>query len=326
MTPSSFNSHQGIRVNPTAALSPRDCGLAIAVPLERDDFLAQLEPTSPHEFAKWYHLRQGSDLLPETLWANAYGPHEATPMSRVADECARMGVEVVTRCTLGAFADLAATKPVVIIAAHWRCGILQASDVRDLPRFLVRLRTERRGVLQSLRTKLLARHGEARPADDLLCPVDAEGVARLFSAIERVMSSGPIVPSAHALPEATSDASYYLAINRERLHEDCGDEFNAGMGLEMANGTYAAHLVGEALGGGFAGLIDMAVCNSYLLAENVKRQNPDCLILANRDTVTPTTRLLIARETIRSIHRKPASYLTVALAIRDRLTSSRGRR
>ena len=307
-------------MDPSASTRTTDCALAIAVPLERGAFLEQLDQESPREFAKWYRIDHGGrDIDADALWAGAYEPHEARPMRRVADEGESIGVEVARACTLRDLASLAARRPVVILAAHWRSGLLQSSDIRDRPAFLDRLRRERSGVLAALRGELAAAAPAVPPVDALLEGAEEGRLAPLLDAIKLVMTRGRLLPPNGAGREAPSHASYYLAINREALDDACPAELGPGAGLELCGETVAAEDVAACFGGTFEGFIDMAVCNSYLLAEAIKRRNPNCLIMANREPTSPTARLLIAREVLRSLHAAPQSYVQLAITLRERL-------
>lgn len=304
---------------PISATSPSECALALAIPWQRSSFLEQLEPSSPREFAKWYRLEHGgSYIAPEILWRNAYGPREAGPITRVLDECAALGVEVDYACTLESLARLAARKRVVILAAHWRSGLLQVSDVLDRSRFVTRLGTEASGVFAELRAQI---HGSGhagllRAAAE--SPHDAEILAALVEVLTKILSAKSL-QHVGSLREVDADSSYFLSVNREILNAACPSELAAGAGVELCDATYSADAVARALEGRFSGIMDLVVCNSYLLAAAIKKVNPSCVIIANRDRTAPVARLFIARQVLRSLARSPGNYLQLALAIREQL-------
>ena len=109
-------------MDPSLVTRPGDCALAMAVPYTRDQFLAQLEPESPREFAKWYaRMNGGSQIANESLWS-VFERREARAIARLLEECEALGVAVSRECTLGAFGDLARRHAVVVVVAHWRTG------------------------------------------------------------------------------------------------------------------------------------------------------------------------------------------------------------
>lgn len=299
---------------------PDECALALAIPWERTGFLEQLDPSSPHEFAKCYREDHGGqDITPEALWSAAYEPREATPIARVLEDCAVIGVEVDCACTLTSLAELSQRKRVIILAAHWRSGLLQLADLRSVPSFAARLATEPEGTLAELRRRVV-HHGHGSVLDEVLRGRNAPASnSRLICVLQEILRSEPLEPSRDGLREVRADASHYQALNRKLLNEACPEELTRGFGLELCDGTHDPEAVAVSLMGRFSGIMDMVVCNSYLLAAAIKQVNPDCLLMVNREKTSPVARLLLAREVLKSLARKPGHYVQVSLQIREHL-------
>jgi hypothetical protein len=296
-----------------AITTPRDCGVALAVPLERSAFLRALEP-GRLEYARNYREDNGGEsILPETLW-NRYERQEAGPVRALVAEARSFGVEVVTDCTLAGLVELLRRKRVVVVAAHWHDGRLQRADIRDPAALCHRLVHDRAGVLAALRQRLsrecvieLNRVGPSRPMTE-------GGLGELLTAINAALAAGFLLPGPG--PEAPSLPIYYVDRNRAALVEACPEAIDDTVGLELSDATWSAARVCEAIGHDFDGLLDLAVCYSVLLAEEIKHANPSCAVIANRAATPPGVRLVIVREILRQLALAPRSYLQVAEAMR----------
>jgi hypothetical protein len=303
-------------MDPSAITRPADCALALAIPWTRTDFLAQLAQDCPREFAKWYRRANGgANISEESLWRQ-YEKAEGGAIGRLVERCESVGVTVDRRCTLASFARLAQQFAVVIVVAHWRTGALELQDVRMRSRFFELLLTASDGPPASLRRQLAT--GGQLPLLELArhVPDDDGAVSALLNALSEVMMLGPIVQGPGTIPEAPSRKEFYLARNRALLNEACRSVLNGGAGLELCDATHTAETVAAALGGRCTGLLDLAVCNSYLLGEVIKRANPECLIMVNRNPTSALARLLVAQQVVAILAKHRGSYVQLAMKIR----------
>src|SRR3712207_2448480 len=95
----------------SAPVSTTDCALALAISVERADFLDDLSMESPREYAKFYRAeRGGAAMSPDALWSARYGPEEADRITAVMRSVEALGVEVRPRCTLTVLSDLVRRK------------------------------------------------------------------------------------------------------------------------------------------------------------------------------------------------------------------------
>jgi hypothetical protein len=311
-------------MDPRAITRPRDCALALAVPLRRSEFLRDLEPASPREYAKCYRHSHGGDALTaEALWSNKYERLEARPILQTIDEGRAQGVEVIPNCSLAELAWLMRRKAVVVLAAHWRTGWLQRSDIRDLPAFLRRLRGDEAGVVSALRSHLPPQWRTAIADVDPDDGLSETLMSDLLEAINRVMEAGPLEKAAGPFREAPSLPIYYLSRNRAALNRSCPEAIDDTEGVELEDGTFSAARVAETIGAGFDGLLDLSVCHSVILAEAIKRVNPNCRIMANQEQTPPAVRLRLFREVIRLLAQKAGNYLLVSLTIGENLRAGR---
>jgi hypothetical protein len=303
-------------MDPDAITTPHDCAFALAIPLERSVFLRDLEP-GPREYARFYRTDNGGESIrPETLW-DRYEQTEAGPIRAVVAEARSLGAEVVTDCTLAGLVGLLRRKRVVVVAAHWHDGRLRRADILDPAALCHRLVTDRDGVVAALRQRLsrdcvleLNKVGPSRP-------VSEDWLGEVLTQINAALAVGLLLPPSG--PQAPSPPTYYVDRNRAALVDACPEAIADTVGLELSDATWSAAQVCEAIGHDLYGLLDLTVCHSVLLADEIKHANPNCTVIANREVTPPGVRLLIVREILRRLALAPGSYLRIALALRAAL-------
>jgi hypothetical protein len=307
---------------PLATTIARDCAIALAIPLTRAEWLADVAPGSGREYAKFYCSTRPR-TPPEQVWASLYKPFEATPILARLRAVERLGVEIVTRCSLADLGALTRRKQVVIVAAHWRSGLVYRDDVLDVDRFLDLLATEPTGILAALRQRmppsLQVAVAARRPR------ADEPEFTELLATLNGILGSTRLATEP-AANEARWPRGFILAENRAALNRACGDALDATVGLELGDETHSGDQVAAAISPVFDGVLDLTVCFSMILAEQIKRKAPGCLVLANREMTASAIRLAIACETLRMLSKRPASYINVSMAIRERLQGSRSMR
>src|SRR5215472_11040757 len=110
------------------AVSPRDCGLAIAIPLDRNSFVSKLSGEADGNFIQNF-CAERKNLSAKGLWS-LYEPY-ARYAQEVAARAERMGVSVVLDATLGDFISLLTTCEVVTLVAHWKSALFKPADIPD---------------------------------------------------------------------------------------------------------------------------------------------------------------------------------------------------
>ena len=95
--------------------SPRDCGLALGIPLEREVFLRDLEPGSQKDLAP--SLKRMWGLRPEALWHRYERSSKLAQI--VAAETVGHGATVAPAARLANLTELCRSHEVVTLIAHW---------------------------------------------------------------------------------------------------------------------------------------------------------------------------------------------------------------
>lgn len=301
-----------------------DCALALAVPLTRAEFLGDLDPRSPHDFAKRIALRRPK-IRPDVLWEDHYGPVAAL-LGRVEEDVKAHGVAVHRGVTLGGLRDLLARYPVVTVVAHWRFPCFGPADILD-PAGLLRglqassslIARSMRDRIERLNTGLMTRQAKDQPAaDDLAVALAAE----LDAAVE------PTRTFYEQRGRGRSDADPFappVRVTRAALEEEFPTAIRPGPAVELRDGLHAVADVVDAFPEGFDGVVDLSVCNSVILGEAIKRRHHGCLVILNERPATIEFRMIRYKHVVRELSRAaPDRYTDVLVrlnrALLDRLT------
>jgi 2-keto-3-deoxy-6-phosphogluconate aldolase len=105
---------------------PHQCALALAIPLNRDDFLMSLDLSTDKDFVKSL-ARRNSALTEDALWEIVYADTVKTVIS-VAQAVSAKGVTVITNATLSDVRELFQKFRVVTLVAHWRAAKFYPAD------------------------------------------------------------------------------------------------------------------------------------------------------------------------------------------------------
>jgi hypothetical protein len=297
---------------PERRVTPGDCALALAIPLTEGDFLADLRPDSPHDFAKsvW---RATPRVRAEALFELSYG-HLAGLARSVKDDVSARGVTVAPAATLDDLRGLLARFPVVTIVAHWRFPLFTPGDLIDAPRLLSHLKEPRSLVQRCLRDHLRERRPElldptsARDLDQGLLRTDLAGELNTMLAPARAHYTGGD-PSAQAVASSPP-----LRLTRILLEEAFPEEIRGGAAFELRDGLHSAAAIIDAVPERFDGVIDLSVCNSIVLGEAIKRRRRECLIITNARPALPEIRLIRYQFVIRELAQVGSDLYTDAAA------------
>lgn len=284
----------------------------MAIPLDRDEFFADLDPCSPREYAKWYQWERGGPaLLSTALWDQHYFPREVEPILRVIDEAQSSGVEVKVQCDLRGFIELASRRRVVTLVAHWPLGLLRAADIREPPRFVHDLAESPHPALRALRDTALA-------DDPTLLELEFQALLKGLNAALWNVDLG-LALGDERWPLRGAERVHE---NRRILNDALGESLGPPGGLELRDASYSAEAVRDALPSGYAGCLELIVCHSIVLAETIKRTHPSCRILANHTFTRPLVRLLVYAEAIRLLRNEDGDYFELLMHLRDQVASS----
>jgi hypothetical protein len=307
-----------------AAVGPRHCALALAIPLTREAFEEDLAHPEQWDYAASV-LRRNRGLLPSRVWDACYAPL-ARWAGRIGDQVERLGVTVHRALRLADLTGLLARFKVVTLVAHWRCPPVVAADIRD-PGELMRLaRSARPG--EFVREAVKEWFGRRCP--ELL---DPDALRRLppESVRDRVACQldGLVAPAHAAIGRHAHEGGGENGEARPRpreaeavAHTPCGtltrvdleqsfppEALAPGRAVEFRDGLRTAAEVTSALPEGFTGVLDLTVCNSMLLGQVVRRGRPHCLVCTNRYLTTTDSRLLLYKLVVTRLAHGPMRFI-----------------
>jgi hypothetical protein len=276
-------------------MRPSDCALLVSVPLQRSEFMADLGART--DFVELFVASQRSRDL-DVLWAT----YEASAATVVAstERARRRGVTVFRRCVLADFERCLGQFQVITLVAHWRSALFRASEILDL-----------QGV---------ARFVEAERGDEERGPADATIAAamlnrRLHADITHIENHG--VRDSHDAAVETRRQYALWHARRELQPRLTPAVRSGGPAVEFANGLVPLERVVAAVPEAFDGVLDLTVCNSALLAEEVRRRCRRGLIIANAFPGTLDMRMEFYNAAIDLVERRHVCYQDAVFGVRE---------
>jgi hypothetical protein len=282
-------------------MRPADCALVVTVPLDRAEFMADIHAGT--DFLDQFRARQRTRLL-EVLWT-VYESSVASAATIIA-RARRRGVTVCTRSGLADFTRCLEQHAVVTLVAHWRSARFRASEIDD-PAAVRRL----------LFPEEAARSGAQPPTADGI----AEALNRRleFDLVRRAQcrvddSGGAAMETRrqYALWQARQDTQNRLGSAVRR----------GGPGVEFVGGVVDVEKLVAAIPATFSGVLDLTVCNSTLLAEEIRRRRRSGLVIANAFPATLDTRMDFYDAAMRLVQHEGVSYQDAVFMVRSRLRRS----
>ncbi|WP_394820641.1 hypothetical protein [Pendulispora albinea] len=257
-----------------ATVSPRECALAIGVPLTERSFLDDLGRANA-DFAR--HVLAETGLSASTFWARLYELRVVRPARAVIERVSRLGVTVVPSATLADLALLFQRFRVVTLFTHCRSPGIVPEDIEDPAACIRALATNESLVARHLRARLAdtppTRAALARALEEAMLPARA-----VYEALAGTAASGAGQPPA-------------LLVDRLMIELECGSAIRPASYIELRDGVATFRAFLATIPPVFDGVVDLSTCNSAMLAEPLKRRRPSCLAIANRHPATPAFRL-----------------------------------
>ena len=274
-------------------MRPTDCALLVSVPLQRQEFIADLAAGT--DFLDHFVAAQRSRDI-DVLWATYEA--SAAPAAASAERARRRGVTLVKRAVLDDFARCLEQFQVTTLVAHWRSALFRASEILDpmaVCRFL---------------SMASARHDGG--ADAAAIALALNRGLRGIAGIDDEPDSG-----SHGAAVETR-RQYALWDARRALEPALGSAVRAGgPAVEFADGSVAIERVVAAVPEGFDGVLDLTVCNSTVLAEEVRRRCRHGLIIANAFPATLDVRMELYNAAVDLAERRQVSYQDAVFGVRQ---------
>ena len=274
-------------------MRPTDCALLVAVPLQRHEFLADLAAGTDF-LANFVAAQSSRDL--DVLWAT-YEASAATAASS-AERAGRRGVTVVKRAVLADFARSLRQFQVTTLVAHWRSALFRAGDILDPV-----------AVRQAL--------AEGSDAVDSR-PTDAANIAAALNHGLHRLAGPAVAPGSDSHGAAVETRRQYaLWEARRALEPVLGAAVRAGgPAVEFSDGSVPIERVVTAVPEEFDGVLDLTVCNSTLLAEEVRRRCRRGLIIANAFPATLDVRMELYNAAVDLVQRREVTYQDAVFGVR----------
>ena len=253
------------------------------------------------DFLHRYASAVGARTVDE-LWVK-YQPY-ADLCLRTIREVAGLSVTIRRCATLSDLAGAIREHSVVTLVAHARDGDVTADDILDARKV----------------TAVLGRMAGDSGVSIEGVGGDPESIAK---ALNQVMDHEQGVPRNWHLLPSTSRAAWRVLVlserwtRRSRIEAISEGTIKPGVGIEFSDRFCAVEEIDRVVPLRLPGTLDLTVCESVLVADVLRRNRPDGVILSNADPTTPDFRLLLYRETIALMRkRKHLSYADAALTLR----------
>jgi hypothetical protein len=300
------------------ATSTHDCSLVVAVPLDEDAFIHDLRFGPEGNFAKSFR-DDGRAALPDTTVALAYKPY-ADLAQEVIRDVAQLGVKVIVNARLSDFADLIKAFRVTTIIAHWRDSRFWPSDIANHAFILAEIQRQGSPFAMTVGELMTTLPNQPRPTVDSALSETVDFLNRLLRA-NATASNGKGEAQRHL--GALTRQQYEWHTRRRLLEQALPESFRGGAGLEFVDCFQVVDQILSTVPTDYAGTLDLTVCNSTVLAEEVRRKCRRCLVLANEQPATLDFRFAVYRQVIRSLARRSEPYEEAMFRIRNQVVLRR---
>lgn len=302
-------------------VGPSDCTMAIALPLTKEEFLADLQSDAPKDYAKYYRSLMWGKRGEEELWAQ-YRDNMSRLIEGVAIEVERLGVKVVRSVRLMDIPSLFSDRDIITLVSHWRASDVEAQDFIDFARFVDKLKNSSDDVIVHLRQRLSSSVAKQvhqyEMTDENFSSFQKLLVDELNSLLESE-NLGRRRGFDNSATEQPLHAEQRTYLNRITMDAAFDGELKKGNRMEFFDGLQSAEAIRDKIPDRFAGFLDLIVCNSILPAEAIRSMKRNCLIISNQFPAQPSFRLLLYKAMIQALHHKPDSYVKVMTEVRQGL-------
>jgi hypothetical protein len=290
-------------------ISPRDCVLAVALPLTEERFLS--DATAPNrDFARSVIAKSGRS--PPEAWSKLYAPKVVALCKRIAAHADSLGATVATDVTAELLCALLEEYPLVSLLAHSKSSPIQSDDVVQPRVILDVIRGGGTIVARQLRDALADR----RWSDDNVA-LRRQVAAALDEALEPTRAWTETT----VRTERAGRPPRYLS--RATLEDCLGEALRRAPMVELHDGLKTLDELIAAIPRSFAGVLDLSVCNSFAFAESIKRRRPHCLIIENVFLARVEVRLLRYALVLDRLAQSPARYSDALSDVNEALIDGR---
>jgi hypothetical protein len=278
----------------------RKCALFVAIPLNRAAFAAAAARGEPSGFT-----------------ASAGGWHRYESLANLGlatvEDARRFGVSVTTDATLESWIHALGRFEVVTLVAHWRSSRFQKDDVRRWDALLDAALDP-----ASMLRQVIERLDESRREPE---GYDVLSLVRWLDGLPARAAEGD---AARSVDARLVDEEYRRYRRRQAIEPAVPGVLGGGPAVEFADGFRMVPEILDRIDPAIAGVVDLTVCNSVLLGEEIRRKCPDCIVMVNAQPASPAFRLSLYRQVIELMRVGGRSYPDTMMRLRQHLRDTAG--
>jgi hypothetical protein len=308
-----------IRYPSLAPVKPHECVLALAIPLTRARFLADLRVDAAKDFAKRF-----AEPYKDLRVTDEYRWEKYEPYIQVVEKCCsevdKLGAAVRRDVRRADLTTLCREYRVVTLVTHNRRAEIAPDDILDARGLLDTLRHPQTDV-QALLRAAFAERAEELLYEDYVSQLTTE---ELRAVVALVVNE--IVNAAQALYDkppasARSDVSQSMSVTPTGLTRlTCELEFpeqiRPALAIEFADRLCAVGELLDAIPLDFNGTLDLTVCNSVMPAGPIMRWRENCLVVSNRYQLDLEVALTFYGQALIELKAKPQSFAAAITKVR----------
>lgn len=293
--------------NPMADATPASvCGLAVALPMTRDDIAAALAGGRYSDY-----VGRSAALGAERLWQNGLA-RLAEGIELLAGVARAQGVRVAIHATGSDITRLFETCRVVTVLAHWRGPEIAPRDLRVPPRELAsRIADDTSGIGVLFRQGLA--QGWQRTLDSALD--DRVATSRLAELLDARMQALPALGPPPAGTSWVMDEITLRHFNRDCLEAWWPEALVPGNRLELSDGRFTPRRIADLVPDAWNGIADFSSCQSAQLIDWIKQARADRIVVANERETSPMLRMAVLHAVYELLAGAPLNYADVRRAI-----------
>ena len=271
---------------------PRDCALLVSVPTTWQEFSADYSAGA--DFVAGYTRSSGGSTA-EDGW-RAYQPY-ASLARHVMNQVKKRGVTVFERATLAHLHSALETYPVTTLMAHWRSARFRPQDIVDPAAVSAFLQEEPPAV-----------HSR-------------DERSRLSSALNALLDEGrATAPSDEPMGHGGLSAEQFRwQEKRQAIEAAAPGAFRGGAAVELAEGFRTIAEITGGISPGYAGTLDLTVCQSVRLGEMVRRKCPKSSVLTSASNTSMDFRFAAYHQVIEVLARSPRPFEDAVIEVRKAL-------
>lgn len=288
-------------------VTPCKCALAITIPTECGNFLADFDRKNK-DFVHSYKKEREEEGASNQYYWNLY-ESTAKLVEKICKDLDRMGVEVKINATLSDFRDLLEKYRVVSLVTH---SSFRSLDLREVicPKRLLKRLLSPKDRLEEIISSIFREKSKQLLNSSFLDSqfTDVELSEKLLYVVNSIIDEAHSLYNKNSKNKIESNGNnsreqILIRPTRVTFEELYAEEITPGYCIEFSDRLYTVREVINSVPLKFNGIIDLTICNSVLISEVIKKYRPDCLIAVNRYKAELVARLLIYKETIKDLRK-----------------------